>query len=186
MKMKTQVVWVAALVLLMTARAIAAHPELSDLQGKSHRPTDVEGKVAVLVFLMHDCPISNAYAPELKRLTEWAKEKGVTFYLVYADLDVDPAALKKHAAEYGYGDSPLVDPKRALAKHVGATVAPQAFVLDREGKVKYQGRVDDRYADFGKQRPAPTKRDLKDAVEAVLAGRPVAEPKTPAIGCSIE
>ena len=185
MKMKIRFAWLAALV-FMTAGAIAAPPDVKDLDGKTHRPTEVKGKAAVIVFLMHDCPISNAYAPELKRIGEWAKEKGVPFYLVYADLDVELAALKKHAMEYGYADAPLVDPKRVLARHVGATVAPQAFVLGADGKVKFQGRVDDRYADFGKQRPAPTKRDLKDAVEAVLSGRPVAEPKTPAIGCSIE
>lgn len=185
MMMKSRIAWLAALV-VVTVRVIASHPEVKDLEGKAHRPTEVKGKTTVIVFLMHDCPVSNAYAPELQRIGAWAKEKGVPFFLVYADVDVEQAALKKHAMEYGYADAPLVDPKRVLAKHVGATVAPQAFVLDREGKVKYQGRIDDRYADFGKQRPAPTKRDLKDAVEAVMAGKPVAEAKTPAIGCSIE
>ncbi|MBV8833214.1 MAG: hypothetical protein JO108_28800, partial [Acidobacteriaceae bacterium] len=65
------------------------------------------------------------------------------------------------------------------------TVAPEAAVFDSGGKLIYHGRIDDRWIEIGKSRPAPTTHDLEDAISAVLARRTVAHPETRAIGCSL-
>jgi hypothetical protein len=64
-------------------------------------------------------------------------------------------------------------------------VTPEAAVLSPDGKVRYLGRIDNRVADFGKARPQATERDVRDALDAVLAGKPVPHPVTKSIGCAI-
>jgi hypothetical protein len=62
-------------------------------------------------------------------------------------------------------------------------VTPEAAVFDARGRVVYRGRIDDRYVDFGLDRPEPTSRDLERAIQDLLAGRSVAVPRTQAVGC---
>ena len=64
-------------------------------------------------------------------------------------------------------------------------MTPEAAVFDGVGRLAYHGRIDDRYVDFGVDRPAPTTHDLADAVTAVLAGAPVSRAAVPAVGCTI-
>ena len=78
-----------------------------------------------------------------------------------------------------------LDTARALADQAQATVTPEAAVFDRDGRLRYHGRIDDRYSDFGVDRPVPTTHDLDDALAAVLAGRTVAHPEAKAVGCAI-
>ena len=76
------------------------------------------------------------------------------------------------------------DPTLALVKFVGATVTPEVAVV-AGGRVVYRGRIDDRYVDLGRERPAPTRRDLFEALTAIVARKPVARAKTQAVGCYI-
>jgi hypothetical protein len=78
----------------------------------------------------------------------------------------------------------LRDPDHALVKAAGATITPEAAVF-AGGRFVYRGRIDDRYVDLGVERPAATKRDLAEALAAVIAGRPVTPPTTQAVGCFI-
>jgi hypothetical protein len=64
-------------------------------------------------------------------------------------------------------------------------VTPEAAVFDAAGRLAYHGRIDDRYVDFGVDRPSPTTHDLADAVTAVIAGAPVPRATSPAVGCAI-
>ena len=66
-----------------------------------------------------------------------------------------------------------------------ATATPEAAVLDRDGKVVYLGRIDDAYYGFGKRRSSATSQDLRDALDAVLDGKPVPHPRTTVLGCEI-
>lgn len=159
-------------------------PEFRDLDGRAHTPLAQPGrKATVLFFLLTDCPISNAYAPEIGRIcTEYA-DKQVSSFVVHADPDVTTDAAKKHAQEYRLPCPVLIDPTHVLVHHSGAKMAPEAVVLGPDSKVLYRGRIDDWYVDYGKRRAEPTKRDLRDALDAVLRGDPVATPTTTAIGC---
>lgn len=147
-------------------------------------PAAGECRALALIFVGTECPIANGYAPEIKRLHEEYAPRGVTLCVVYADPDLELEEAAHHAAEYGFPCPALLDPQLTLARRVGATVVPEAAVL--VGKdVVYRGRIDDLYPAFGKRRPEPTQRELRAALDAVLAGRPVATPRVPAIGCDI-
>jgi hypothetical protein len=141
--------------------------------------------VQVFVFVRTDCPITNRYAPELQRLAREFKTRSVDFWLVYPDADEAPQHILEHIRDYGFPGHPLRDPHHVLAKEAHATVAPEAAVFNTSGKLMYHGRIDDRYVDIGKTRPAAQVHDLEDAVDAVLAGKPVAHAETRAIGCSL-
>jgi hypothetical protein len=140
----------------------------------------------VLIFIGHDCPISNAYSKEIVRLGRAFAAKNVSVCVVYADADLGADAARRHAKDYGFTCPALLDPKLTLARAVGATIKPEAVVLSPRGELMYRGRINDRYVDFGKRREQVTRHDLQDAVEAVLAGRPVPTPRAPAIGCDID
>lgn len=159
--------------------------EFRDCDGKVHTPlTPPDMKAAVLIFILPDCPISNAYAPEIKSLCADYQSKKVAFYLVHADPDVTAAQAKAHAREYALPCPVLRDPQHLLVKHTGVTIAPEVAVLS-EGKVVYRGRIDNWYVDLGKRRGEPTVRDLRNALDAVLNGKAVANATTKAIGCPL-
>jgi hypothetical protein len=143
-------------------------------------------KAIVFLFTSTDCPISNRYAPEIRRIVSTFAPQGVEFRLVYPSPADQPPAIREHMASFGYEGSlrALRDPRLALVKYVKATVTPEAAVVVH-GRVAYLGRIDDRYVDLGLERPSPTEHDLADALTAVLAGRPVARPTTQAVGCFI-
>jgi len=143
-------------------------------------------KAIVFLFTSTDCPISNRYAPEVRRIAEAFAAKGVAFRLVYPNPSEDAKAIREHMAAYAYGGAfePLRDPKLALVRFTAATVTPEAVVV-ADGKVVYRGRIDDRYVDLGRERPAATRRDLFDALTAIVAGKPVPHAATQAVGCFI-
>jgi hypothetical protein len=138
--------------------------------------------ITVLIFVRSDCPISNRYAPEIQRLSREFSGR-VEFQLVYPDRSETPKTIEKHRAEYGYTIAYRRDPDHTLVKRAKARVTPEAAVFSSHGELLYHGRIDDRYIDFGKSRTEPTTHDLEDALQSVLAGRPVKTPTTRAIGC---
>jgi hypothetical protein len=138
----------------------------------------------VLVFVDPECPIANAYAPELRRLQGEYEPRGVTFALVYSDPARKEPEVRAHAAAYDHGAQLVLDPEQSLAGHTGATMTPEACVLVG-GELVYRGRIDDRFFALGKQRAAPTTRDLLAALDAVLAGGTPSGEWPPAIGCYI-
>jgi hypothetical protein len=81
----------------------------------------------------------------------------------------------------------ILDSELKCAKRVGATITPEAVVLSPAGDVLYRGRIDDRYPKpGGKRRESPTSFDLRDALAATVAGKPVPKPWPPAVGCPID
>jgi hypothetical protein len=88
-------------------------------------------------------------------------------------------------AEFAYRFPMLLDPSQILVRHTGATITPEALVMTPSGRVLYQGRIDNRIASLGVRRPEATEHDLRNALDDVLAGRPVARPRTTAYGCII-
>ena len=170
---------VAALLCLLAAsgpQAGAGGDPLADTAGK---------KAVVLLFIARDCPISNSYAPEIKRIVARYTSEKVGFTLVYPDPDTSLAAARQHAKEYGYTCPLLLDPAHRLVHKAGVTVTPEAAVFAPGGKLLYRGRIDDLYLGFGQRRYAATRHDLRDALDAALGGRPVPISKTQAVGCFI-
>jgi hypothetical protein len=166
--------------------AVAALIELEAADGTSVRPFEAgKSAVHVFLFLSNECPIANRYAPEFRRIQAANRDRGVRFWFVHPFADESRAAVAKHAREYSLPGTVLLDPGQRLTRMLGATVTPEAAVVDREYRLAYRGRIDDRFPQFGRERARATRLDLREALDAVLAGRPVAEPRTRAIGCSI-
>jgi hypothetical protein len=181
--------WLACGALVAIALAAEARGQgaasLLDLDGRARDPFQgSRSRAIVAVFSRTDCPISNRYAPELARLHGAFAPRGVEFRLVFpGDQPVD--TITRHLREFGYPFGVWRDPGFAFVDRAGATVTPEAAVFDARGTLLYLGRIDDRYISAARRRPAPTSRDLEEALAAILAGRPVATDRTPAIGCLI-
>lgn len=158
----------------------------TDIRGVEHRPLAPAGaKAMVLIFTLPDCPIANGYVPELNRLRDEFNKLGVRFYLVQTDPDLTEAAARQHAEEYDIRMPVLLDHRRRLVDHAQATHTPEAALYAADGKLLYRGRIDDRHIAYGKRRAQPTARDLRNALQQVLAGQPVSIPRTEVVGCRI-
>jgi peroxiredoxin len=160
--------------------------QLRDTRGAVHTDAEWGGAKAILLFFVTtDCPVANSYVPEMNRIHDAYAGRGVRVYAVQADSTVPESAVAAYAKDFRYGFPLLLDPRQQLVRLAGATVTPQAAVLAPDGRLLYLGRIDDRVADFGKQRPQATQADLREALDEVLAGKPVAHPSTKSIGCAI-
>ena len=159
---------------------------LPDLDGRQIEPLQAkDAKAIVFIFIRTDCPLSNRYAPEVRRLDNKFAKSGVRFWLVYPDSDESGEIIRNHIKEYEYRLKALRDPEHKLVKMTGAQVTPEAAVFLPGGRMVYRGRIDDRYVAFGRARAAPTTRDLEQVLEAILEGRQITNKTTAAIGCFI-
>jgi len=158
---------------------------LQDHRGAWHTLDEARDRaVVVLVFLGTECPLAEAYAPRLAQLARDFGKRGVAFFGADANQQDGPVAIGRFAEKHGLPFPILKDVGNELADRLGAERTPEVFVLDRSRAVVYRGRIDDQYA-IGIHRSSSTRHDLVDALEAVLAGRPVATPRTDAVGCRI-
>lgn len=175
-----------AIVLVLASLAASGSgtdTQWSTLSGAKANPLAPQKRPSVLFFLLADCPIANLYAPEIKRIIHDYSAKGVIFSLVYVDSSITIEEVKRHRNEYGLAGQSLLDPTHSLSQRVGATVSPEAVVLNPAGHVIYLGRIDDRVLDYGKVREKPTRRDLRLSLDLALKGKPLSTSKTKAIGC---
>src|SRR4051794_4265076 len=153
----------------------------SDLRGRHHAVASWrDSRAAVFVFLSTQCPISKRYGARLSELARAYSRRGVRWFAVDPMRDESAAEVARDAAQRGFSFPVVADPTRRLADRLGARVTPQAVVLDNHGAIRYRGRIDDN-ADRTKVRSP----DLRRALDALLAGRPVPHPETIAFGCAI-
>ncbi len=151
--------------------------------GKPVALADIKDKKAiVVVFLSFDCPVSNSYATALAGLHKAYDEKGVAFVGVIPGEEAEAA---KKAADYKIPFPVYADPKLAAADAFKATATPEAFVLDHNAVLRYRGRIDNGFAARLKKNNQVTEHDLRDALDALLAGKPVPTPATKPVGCPI-
>jgi len=146
---------------------------------------DASMKAMALVFVLADCPICNAYVPELNRLHEAFAPRGVGLYVVHVERDITAERATAHATEYGLRPLVALDPDHEWVKRAGASIAPQAVVFSPDGQIVYLGRIDDQYVGLGKRRANVTSHDLRDALEAILANQTPKAARTEAVGCPI-
>ena len=177
--------WIAALALWTILQPSVA---VRDVDGIAHEPLKVaKGHIEALFFVTNDCPVSNYYAHEIRRICDDYAQRGVGCSLVYTDPALTDAQAKKHAQEYGHGTYPkIVDRTHALVKATGVAINPTAVLIRPDGSIAYRGRIDNSWAAIGVQRRVVTEHDVRDALDAVLAGHPVAKPEEPPIGCYIQ
>ncbi len=161
---------------------------LQDSTGAVHSFTPKSARAArVVVFLSGECPISKSYMPVLKRLqSDWQAEEGVSLHGVWSDATTPPAEIAKFVKEYELNFPVLIDRELVLAKKLQPTHVPEAFVLDRDGKLIYRGRIDDTYVKVGRRRSSATQNDLADVVTAILRSDVVRPSRTTPVGCHFE
>jgi thiol-disulfide isomerase/thioredoxin len=166
------------------ARAVKPF-RLDDAAGKPWALADAKGKKAVVVlFLGTECPINNQYLPTLAKLSKAYADKGVPFVAINSNAHDTPTRILAHVKTNGLPFPVLKDTGNVVADDFGARRTPEAFVLSPDGKILYQGRIDDQRG-VAYKRKSPTRRDLVEAIEEVLAGKPVSVPKTEVAGCLI-
>lgn len=143
-----------------------------------------ENRAHVLVFVTDQCPIANRYAPEIQRIEAEFGKKGVGFSLVYLGSPKYASEYRKHWKEFGYQIPGFMDPELKWVKATGVTVTPEVVVFDAGWRMKYRGRIDNQNVEHGKVREG-YRRDLRVALDEILAGLPVSQPTTAAVGCII-
>ena len=163
------------------ARDTAGSLAFRDVQGNAYSSQAVTShKASVFLFLSSQCPVSNVYAPRLVSLAADYAKKDVPFYAVYPDWQESLADVTAHAKQHGITFPVVRDTRAALTDKLGATVTPEAVVVDSAGTVRYRGRIDDNAV-----ATRVTVHDLQEALDAVLQDKPVAHPESAAFGCTI-
>jgi peroxiredoxin len=179
------------IIVLLTPTALHADApsavkfKLNAIDGKAWSLDDCKDKKAVVVvFIGTQCPINNAYMATLVALDKEYRDKGVQFVAINSNEHDKLDAIQAHAKKYGLTFPVLRDEKGLVASRFGAERHPTAFILDSAHKIRYEGRIDDQFG-IGYQRKEPTKRELVNALDEILAGKQVTTAKTAVEGCFI-
>lgn len=155
--------------------------EFSDLQGHRYTLSQlVKRAPVVFIFTATQCPAAQRYAVRINQLYEIYRKRGVSLFLVYSNYDDTREAIEKHQREYKLKPPIIHDSEGLLARTLGATMTPQAIVIDQKMLLRYRGAIDDnRYENRVRE------HYLKNALEAVLAGKPVKVAAAETFGCTI-
>jgi peroxiredoxin len=141
--------------------------------------------LVTLIFLGAECPVAELYAGRLAELAEEFGPRGVAFIGIASNRRDHPSRLARFATSHGIRFRVFRDIGGAVAAQLGARRTPEVVVLDRGRRIRYRGRIDDQYA-VGSRQAEPRRHDLRDALEDLLAGRPVSRAETDAVGCPID
>jgi peroxiredoxin len=147
---------------------------LKDLLAKS--------KAVAVMFVATKCPVSNAYNTRMAALGKEYGAKGIPLVGINSNKTEPAAEVKEHAERHLFTFPVLKDDGNKVADAYGATHTPEVFVVDPKGNLVYHGRIDENQDDpKGVKSP-----DLRNALDAVLSGRPVPTAETKAFGCTIK
>lgn len=153
--------------------------QFSDLMQRQYVLRSKGAKPAVFVFLSTECPISNRYLPRVLSLAKVYEGRGFRFFAVYPNGTESQEDVQQHAKERGI-TFPVVRDTGTLTRVLGATMTPEAVIVDPSGAIRYRGRIDDN-ADPSRI----TSRDLAKALDALKGGKAIPVARTKAFGCAI-
>lgn len=148
--------------------------------------TLIHKRLTVVVFVSPDCPLCQSYSLTLRQLYNTYSSQGVNMMGIIPGTDYSDKEIVNFKANYSIPFVLYKDPDYSVTKRFDATITPEVVVLDTHGKIRYQGRIDNWAYELGKKRKVITEHNLKDAIESLLKGEAVKEPRTKAIGCFIE
>jgi thiol-disulfide isomerase/thioredoxin len=137
------------------------------------------------VFLSPTCPICIGYAPELNRLSKEFKDHGLELIGVFPNYYVTDAEIDAFRQAYQLEFATIRDSGLVLTTQFQASTTPEIFLTDTNGKVFYQGQIDNAYFRPGKRRGRMTEEYFREAVKAVLEGKIPKISQTQPIGCVI-
>jgi peroxiredoxin len=174
--------------LALGAEAPMTDVEMKGVDGKQRSIAEVRGdKGTLVVFTCNACPWARAWEERITELGNTFAKRGIGVIAINSNdpgqvaedgFDVMQQRAKRRGMKFPY----VVDASSGVARAFGATRTPEVFLFDAGGKLVYHGTVDDNGREPGKV----TKRYLRDALQAVAAGNPVAVAETKALGCSIK
>ena len=177
--------WLCLPVVLFASASLVS-TSLRDIDGHIHAvPLKPGFKATVLYFVTHDCPISNRYAPEIRRICHEYEPKGVRCLVAYVDPTIGTDEIREHLRQYGGSEPAIHDVDHELVRMAGATVTPESALFNETGEMVYLGRIDNLYAALGTPRRRATVSDLRNALDETLSGKAVSQPRTEAVGCYI-
>jgi thiol-disulfide isomerase/thioredoxin len=162
--------------------------KMRNVGGESVTLAEAAGaKGTLVIFSCNHCPYVKAWEERIAALGNEYRRKGIGVVAVNSNdaaeyPDDDYPAMQQRARERGFEFLYVVDATSNVARAFGATRTPEAFLFDAAGTLVYHGAIDDNAQDAAKVE----KRFLKDALDALLAGREVAVKETKALGCSIK
>ncbi len=155
---------------------------LSDYNGKEHSLTDYQNSKAIVVmFIATQCPVSNAYNARMAKLHEDYLPKGIAFLGINSNKQESVEEIKKHSEQNKFGFPVLKDVNNVIADKFGASFTPEVYVLSPKFEILYHGRIDD-----SRREEDVKSRDLRKALDEILAGKTVSVPETKAFGCTIK
>lgn len=174
--------------LVLGAKAPMATTKMKNVDGKMVAIADVVGKAGMLVvFTCNHCPFAKGWERRIANLANSYAKKGIGAILINAN---DPAKheddgfmeMQSRAKSLGLTVPYVVDETSGVARAFGASVTPEAFLFDRDGRLAYHGAVDDNHKDAAKVK----QNYLRDALDAVVAGKPPAITESKSLGCGIK
>jgi peroxiredoxin len=157
---------------------------LTTLDGKSFSLAEAakSHKLVVVMFIATKCPYSNAYNDRMRQMAQDYGKKDVLFVGVNSNNTEPAEEVGAHAKEHRFTFPLMKDPGNKVADLYDARRTPEVYIIDREGKLQYHGRIDENYEDASKV----ASPDLRNALDALLAGQQVAKAETKAFGCTIK
>ena len=169
-----------------TSGAVIGQPiadfTLPDADGNKHSLASLKGKNGtVIIFIATGCPVSNAYNARMEKVWQDYRARGINVVGINPNSTESAAQVKAHAAENHLSFKVLKDEGSKVADQLAAAVTPEAYLLDAAGKLVYHGRIDN-----SRNGDSITSNDLRDALDEVLAAKPVAKTEAKAFGCSIK
>jgi peroxiredoxin len=162
---------------------------LPDPDGKTHCLADFAGKRALLVaFICNHCPYVKHIAPAFAQMAKDFQQQGVGVVGINSNdfahyTDDSPEKMREESELRGYTFPYLVDESQEIAKAYRAACTPDFFLFDADGKLVYRGQMD--ASRPGSSIPV-TGEDLRKAIDATLAGKPVSQQQRPSMGCNIK
>jgi peroxiredoxin len=184
--------WLTALILILgaglllpaqqfTVGSTVTDFELKQLDGKPASFSTLKGNVTVVIFISVQCPVSNSYNQRMIALYRDYSPKGVKFIFVNANHTEPAAAVEEHARQHNFEFAVFKDENNVVADEFGATVTPETYVIDSSGTLRYHGSIDN-----SQNESRVTSLRLREALDAVLAGKQPPQTETKAFGCSIK
>jgi len=169
--------------LLLTSLAPAL--ELPGTDGQTHDPLVTGDKKAVVLFFVSPfCSTTKSFIKEINQITADYSDRAAV-YLIHSDPEITLEVAMEHAILSEVKALVLIDKQQTLAKQVQAKITPEAIVLSPKAETLYKGRINDLYLAPAKRQRAATTKDLRDALDAILSGKPVPTPQNEAQGCKI-
>ena len=163
--------------------------KLPDYDGELVALGDFRGKKGLLVvFMCNHCPYVKHVAPELAKLADEYQRQdiavvGISSNDIEAHPDDAPEKMKLEASQRGYHFPYLFDADQKVAAAYRAACTPDFYLFDADFKLVYRGQMDDTRP---KQGAIPTGKDLRAALDSLLAGKEAPQPQRPSIGCNIK